>query len=93
MSKSILQTNDEECYICGRQWGLEWHHIYAGVANRKVSEANNFKVRLCASCHRGDGGAQYAKELNFRLKQECQAQFEETHTREEFRKLIGKSYL
>ena len=93
MSKSILQSNTEECYICGRQWGLECHHIYAGVANRRISETQGFKVMLCHKCHTGNGGAQYEKELNLRLKRECQAKFEETHTREEFRKLIGKSYL
>lgn len=91
--KSILQGNNEECYICGRQWGLECHHIYAGVANRRISEANGFKCMLCHQCHTGSGGAQYEKELNLRLKRECQAKFEETHSREEFRRLIGKSYL
>ena len=91
--KSILQDNNEECYICGRRWGLECHRIYAGVANRRISEANGFKCMLCHQCHTGSGGAQYEKELNLRLKRECQAKFEETHSREEFRRLIGKSYL
>ena len=33
------------------------------------------------------------KELDRKLQMECQEKFEETHTREEFRKLFGKSYL
>ena len=92
MSKSIL-SNKEQCYVCGRQYGLERHHIYAGFANRRVSEANGFWVFLCSFCHRSSRGAQYEKELNERLKKECQEEFEKTHTRDEFRALIGKSYL
>ena len=35
--KSILQT-DRSCYFCGSVVGLEEHHIFAGTANRKISE-------------------------------------------------------
>jgi len=33
------------------------------------------------------------KALDRRLQEICQQKFEETHTREEFRKIFGKSYL
>lgn len=91
--KSILQPDAKECFLCHKQWGLEEHHIYAGTANRKISERNGFKCYLCKNCHTGNNGAQYDKELNLYLKQVCQAKYEETHSRDEFRKLIGKSYL
>jgi hypothetical protein len=94
MKNSILQPMEpKQCYLCGRQFGLEAHHIYAGIANRRISDANGFWVYLCSFCHRSKDGAQYEKSINIMLKQECQKEFEKTHTREEFRKLIGKSYL
>jgi len=94
MKNSILQPmTPKQCYLCGRQFGLEVHHIWAGVANRRISDANGFWVYLCSFCHRSKGGAQYNNELNQKLKAECQQEFEKTHTREEFMKLIGKNYL
>lgn len=40
-----------------------------------------------------DYGVHFNKELNLKLKRECQEKFEETHSREEFMRLIGKNYL
>lgn len=79
--------------MCGRKTNLEQHHIWAGVANRKVSQRAGFWVWLCHDCHTGTEGAQYDKEKNLYLKKEAQAAFEETHTRKEFMDLIGKNYL
>jgi hypothetical protein len=31
--------------------------------------------------------------LDMKLKQDCQRKYEETHSREEFMRLIGKNYL
>ena len=90
--KSILQS-EKICYLCGKQYGLEMHHIFAGVANRRISEERGFKVWLCAECHRGTDGAQYDRDTNFRLKQDAQAEFERTHTHEEWMRLIRKNYI
>ena len=92
MTKSIMQEH-KQCYLCGRQFSLERHHCFPGVANRKLSEKYGLWVWLCHSCHTGNGGAQYEKELNLRLKQEAQEAFEETHTREEFMTTFGRNYL
>ena len=92
MTNSIVQTN-KECFLCGRKTCLERHHIYAGVANRRLSEREGLWLWLCADCHRGTDGGQYNKERNLYLKQEGQRAFEETHTREEFMKIFGKNYL
>ena len=89
---SILQS-EKVCYFCGKQYGLECHHIFAGVANRRISEKHGLKVWLCATCHRGTDGAQYAKEANLRLKQEAQAAFERNHSHREWMELIRKNYL
>ena len=92
MTKSIMQ-NKKQCYICGRQFGLERHHILSGTANRKLSEKYGLWVYLCHSCHTGNGGAQYEKELNQRLKQEAQKAFEKQHSHEEWMSVFMKNYL
>lgn len=92
MGKSLLQT-ERECYICGSVNGLEKHHIFAGHANRPISESEGFWCYLCHNHHTGTDGAQYNKELNLKLKQDAQFAYEKTHSRGEWMKLIGKNYL
>lgn len=84
---------DYSCYFCGRTTGLERHHIFAGVANRKIAEAEGIWCYLCPQCHRGTEGAQYDKEKNRLLKQDAQRRYEQTHSRREWMELIRKNYL
>ena len=91
MSKSILQPNVEECFITGSRINLERHHVYHGSANRKLAEKYGCWVWLRSDIHKTLHDKD--KELDRYLQQECQKKFEETHTREEFRKIFGKSYL
>ena len=89
--KSILQE-DKKCFICGSHY-VHDHHVYFG-ANRKASENNGFKVYLCPAHHNlSKYGVHFNRLLDLELKKLCQIKFEETHTREEFMKLIGKNYL
>lgn len=91
--KSILQKT-KECYVCHSKIGLHYHHIFFGK-NRKISDKKGFTCYLCFLDHEGTYGV-HGKEgdgLDTKLKQECQAEFEKTHSREEFMQLIGKSYL
>ena len=92
MAKSILQS-EKECWFCGAQSGLEEHHIFAGVANRKISEKYGLKVWLCHRHHTGDGGAQYNRELGDQLKRVAQEKFEELHDHAMWMQLIRKNYL
>lgn len=92
MAKSIIQT-EKVCYLCGKTVNLERHHIFGGVANRKISEQLGLWVYLCHDCHTGKDGAQYNKFTNLRLKQDAQRAFEQTHTRDEWMNWIGKNYL
>lgn len=94
MAKSILQDK-KECYITGSTYNLEEHHIFFGTANRKISEKEGFKVWLTTEEHRGTYGVhgKFGRKLDLLLKQKAQREYEETHTREEFIKLIGKSYI
>lgn len=92
--RSILQDR-KESYISGSTYNLEEHHIFFGTANRKVSEKNGLKVWLTSEEHRGTYGVhgKFGRDLDIKLKQDAQRKYEETHTREEFIKLIGKNYL
>lgn len=93
MAKSIMQT-EKRCYVCGTTYDLHDHHIFYGTANRKQSEKHGFKVFLCGKHHNlSNQGVHFNHELDMRLKMECQAKFEETHSREEFMQIIGKNYL
>ena len=92
MSKSILQS-EKRCYFCNSVAGLERHHVFAGVANRKISEAHGFWIWCCNSCHTGTDGVQYDKKKNLCLKQAAQEAFEMYHTHQEWMDLIRKNYL
>ena len=90
--KSIIQ-HDRYCFLCFTTTGLESHHIFGGVANRKLSERYGLKVWLCHDCHTGKDGAQYNKTINLKLKQEAQRAFERDHTRAEWMQIIRKNYI
>ena len=94
MSKSILQ-DEKVCYITGQTNNLHFHHIYRGI-NRKISDKYGFGVYLAGWLHNlSDHGVhgKHGHELDMMLKRHCQMKFEETHSREEFVKLIGRNYL
>ena len=99
MGKSIIEPVPEfpfetyQCFLCGRKTMLEKHHVFAGVANRRISEREGFWCHLCVECHRGVDGAQYNSETGDYLKAVCQQAYEETHTHEEWMQLIRKNYL
>lgn len=90
--KSIMQKN-KECFVCGTTYNLHEHHIFFGSANRKCSERHGLKCFLCYEDHEGTKGVHHNRELDLELKKVAQAKFEETHTREEFRQIFGKSWL
>ena len=94
MAKSILQS-EKVCYVTGSTYNLHKHHIYAG-GRRKISEENGFWVYLRGDLHNQSNIGVHGKDghyLDMKLKRECQAAYEETHSREEFMELIGKNYL
>ena len=72
---------------------MEKHHIFAGVANRRISEEHGLWVYLCHNCHTGTDGAQYDNDKNRWLKQAAQMAFEQTHTHDEWMRLIRKNYI
>lgn len=87
---SILTDDLEHCYICTERemkniFKEDIHEVYGG-RNRKISMKNGLAVPLCRKCHNDYEIQKYLKRL-------VQITYEETHTREEFISLIGKSYL
>ena len=89
---SIIQDR-KQCYVCGTTKNINIHEIYFGK-NRQNSIKNGFCAYLCGIHHNlSNAGVHFNKELDLKLKQECQRKFEETHTREEFMNIIKRSYL
>ena len=74
------------CQCCGKYAErLDPHEIYGG-SNRKRSIICGFVRNICRECHENE-------ELILQLRKEIQKEYEKEHSREEFIKLIGKSYL
>lgn len=94
MADSIMQA-EKVCYITGMTQNIDLHHIYFGNPRRKISDKNGFTVYLRHDIHMAlhDHRPPWDS-LDLDLKLDCQRHFEALgHTREEFRALIGKSYL
>ena len=94
MSKSIIQKDWDECFLCGCTRGLEEHHILGGNPGRKLSEHYGLKVRLCLSCHnRPPEGVHFKKENMEKLHQVGQRAFQEKNPDKDFVSIFGKNYL
>lgn len=96
---SILQKKDGTCYLCRKLYGdyrvqgIHEHHVFDGP-NRSISEAEGFKVYLCADHHLyGTEAVHRNHEMMLLVQQDCQRAYEQDHTRREFADLIGKNYL
>lgn len=93
ISKSIVQR-DKECWVCGSTGALHRHHIYPGLGRREMSEHFGLWVWLCPYHHNmSSHGVHSDKSLDLKLKRWGQRKFEETHTRAEWHRYFGRSYL
>lgn len=82
--KNLIKVGICEC--CGKySERLDPHEVYGG-SNRKRSIKYKFVKLICPECHSSEN-----KIIQLRI--DTQKEYEKTHTREEFIKLIGKSYL
>lgn len=90
--KSIIQTNKDYCYLCGKTGSLEEHHIFNGTANRKKSEEDGMKVYVHSVCHRWIHEHEIS-DLN--LKSRCQKiwQYHYKKSTEDFIERYGISYI
>lgn len=99
--KSIMHQKDGTCYLCVelhddfmQHKDLNEHHVFGGIANRRLSEEYGLKVYLCVGHHMtGPEAVHRCPEIMDFLHQKGQQAFEQTHTREEFMEIFGKNYL
>lgn len=74
------------CEFCGKfSKRLDPHEVYGG-SNRKRSIKYKFIKLLCRECHSNEN-------IINQLRIDTQKEYEKSHTKEEFIKLIGKSYI
>ena len=93
MRANSLISKSKCCYVCGTTQNIHLHHIYMG-ANRNNSDKIGAWVYLCAYHHNGSSaGVHYNHKLDMELKIKAQEEYEKTHTREEFMKIIKRNYL
>ena len=100
MAKSIIQTDREYCYLCGMNSNLEpldEHHVYGGLANRRLSEKYGLKVYLHHSkCHEnGKYSVHKNGDVGKRLKADVQRKAMEHYnwSVDDFIAIFGKSYI
>ena len=81
MAKSIIQSDWDRCYLCGRP-------------ATETSEKYGLKVRLCHNCHTGsDHSAQYDPEKNRMLKIEAQMAFEQLYGHDKWMQTFRRNYI
>lgn len=93
MNRFSILNNLDKCYFCGKKAECI-HEVFYGTANRKISIKNGFCVGLCHNHHNmTDNSVHKNRQMDLKLKELYQKEYEKTHTRQEFITLIGKSYL
>lgn len=91
-TKSIIIEDMTHCIVCGSPYP-EVHHVLFGP-NRKHSDKYGLVIPLCAEHHRGNNGPHMNRKIDLHYKEQAQRKFEEKQgTREEFRRIFGRSYL
>lgn len=86
---SIIYHNLSICAYCGSKNNVQKNEVYEG-AKRGVSMQHGFIVPLCDPCHK-----KFHKNREFALKYKkmFQSKYEETHSHEDFMKLIHHNYI
>lgn len=82
---SIFTNDFTKCYYCHKQCKTDLHEVYGG-SNRITSIKNGLVVPLCRQCHSNEN-------IIMELKAKLQKEYEKNHTRTDFIKIIGKSYI
>lgn len=93
--KPIITDNMNECILpyCKR-CDIEWHHVFFGTGNHKLSDKYGMIVPLCVEHHRGITGVHRNRAVDLKVKEMGQRAFEEkVGSREEFMKIFGRNYL
>ena len=92
-NKSILRTEQGECFVCGSSTETARHEVFYGTANRRISKMLGLWINICPACH---DRVHRDRELDLMLKKLAQVEFLKTHDITEFVDIkngIGKNYL
>ena len=92
MKLSKMQT-EKVCYLTGKTYDLVRHHCLYGTHQRRKAEQDGLWVWLNAYEHRYIHDTIEGRVLLHELQKEAQRTYERDHTRDEFIKRYGKSYL
>ena len=93
MKRYSIMNNLDKCFFCGRPAECI-HEVYFGTANRRISVENGFCAGLCHKEHNMSARSVHNnRAMDLELKRTYQKEYEKNHTRDDFIKLIGKSYL
>ena len=102
--ESILNTEKDTCYLCGR-WCAhpDKHHVFHGRKHRQLADREGLFVYLCPECHTiGPRAVHRVREIDLKLQQEAQEVWEKRYrdlvdpdgdARLEFMKIFGKNYI
>lgn len=86
--ESIIQS-ERQCWFCGSPY-VENHHCIHGTSNRKNADKYGLTIWVCPFHH---AGIHNDRKIDLQVIKMAQSKFEETHTRDEFRSIFGKSWL
>lgn len=88
--KTILQTDLDVCFVCGKRGATDWHHVFNG-AMKKRSEEDGMMIHIHRGCHRFLHEHPMSNET---MKKRAQRKWEETYgDREAFIERYRKNYL
>lgn len=85
----MITEYNKNCLICGRP-SENIHHLCFGNALRRLSDEDGLTIPVCYPCHEEIHHNKVAMQMSRILGQ---MEYEKTHTREQFRKRYGVSYL
>lgn len=91
-SKSLFDTEDGTCYICGFQGDTARHEVLHGPS-RQLSKRTGLWLAVCPRCHMAIHAEDNGKYLY--LKEKAQELFENEYNvdHDEFIRLFGRNYL
>ena len=100
--KSIMDTEEGVCYLCGRITNTETHHCMGG-ANRRVCDEDGLTVELCHLCHYRCHNGKNSPMIRYKLHREAETRWiekfgvalidEGKNPICEFMKRYGRNYL
>lgn len=94
MAKSIIQ-DERICYLTGRGDNLERHHVFYGMANRRLSEKYGLWVYLTRDMHTGTKGVHMNRDIDMKLQADIQQKAMDHYgwDVDDFRRIFGKNYI